>query len=67
MPQLSGVDLSRKLLKIRSDIPIILHTGYSTMVDASEAREAGVSSFMIKPLSMTKVSHQIRDVIEGKS
>lgn len=66
MPQMSGVELSGRITALRPDIPVILHTGYSTKIDASEARAAGIQSFMIKPLSMAKLSRLVRDVLDGK-
>lgn len=66
MPSMSGVELSAKITNIRPDIPVILHTGYSTKIDAGEARAAGIQSFMIKPLSMAKLSRLVRDVLDGK-
>ncbi len=64
MPQMSGVEFARKITEIRGDIPVILHTGYSSVVNAAEARAAGVRSFMIKPLSMAKLARQIREVLD---
>lgn len=66
MPLMSGVEFAREITAVRSDIPVVLHTGYSTMIDAGEARAAGVRSFMIKPLSMAKLSRLVRDVLDGK-
>lgn len=66
MPSMSGVELSERITALRPEIPVILHTGYSTKIDASEARAAGIQSFMIKPLSMAKLSRQVRDVLDGK-
>lgn len=66
MPKMSGVELSERITALRPDIPVILHTGYSTKVDAGQARAAGIQSFMIKPLSMAKLSRLVRDVLDGK-
>ena len=52
MPELSGLDMSRKILQRRSDIPIILCTGYSDSVNEHIAIQAGISRFMLKPLNM---------------
>ena len=50
MPGLSGFDMAKKMLDIRSDIPIILCTGYSEYVNAEKAQQNGIAGFMYKPI-----------------
>jgi CheY-like chemotaxis protein len=40
MPNMSGLDLAKELLDIKTDIPIILCTGYSKLVDEEKALAA---------------------------
>jgi signal transduction histidine kinase/CheY-like chemotaxis protein len=49
MPVMTGVELSKNILKIRPDIPIILCTGHSVLVNESSAIELGISSYLSKP------------------
>jgi CheY-like chemotaxis protein len=49
MPGITGVDLARMMLQIRPDIPIILCTGFSTLVNESQARAFGIKEFAMKP------------------
>ena len=51
MPGLTGVELSKALIAIRSDIPIILCTGYSEKADEEQARELGVRKLLNKPVN----------------
>jgi len=39
MPSLSGLELSKKMLDVRNDIPIILCTGYSSMISGENAND----------------------------
>jgi CheY-like chemotaxis protein len=39
MPDMTGIDLSRELLHIRADIPIILCTGFSEQIIEEKARK----------------------------
>ncbi|THB72219.1 MAG: PAS domain S-box protein, partial [Desulfobulbaceae bacterium] len=39
---LNGIDLSRKILQIRRDIPILLQTGYNASISGEALREAGI-------------------------
>jgi signal transduction histidine kinase/ActR/RegA family two-component response regulator len=59
MPAMTGVQLAQKLRRIRDDIPIVLCTGFSPMVDADRARALGINAFCMKPLDMRDLSHKI--------
>jgi CheY-like chemotaxis protein len=52
MPHMTGAMLVCALRRIRPDIPIILCTGYSSGIDADEARAQGIEAFLMKPLSL---------------
>jgi signal transduction histidine kinase/ActR/RegA family two-component response regulator len=49
MPHMSGVRLTRRMHDIRADVPVILFTGFRDSFNERQAREAGVSEFMLKP------------------
>ena len=65
MPQLTGTDLAREMLRIRPGIPIILCTGFSREINEQMAREAGIAEFAIKPLSMSNLSEAIRKALKN--
>ncbi len=52
MPGLTGIELARRMLRLRPDLPIILCTGYSNQVDEAQAQAAGIRGFAMKPLAM---------------
>ncbi|MFH0996242.1 MAG: response regulator [Pseudomonadota bacterium] len=64
MPDMNGVTLSRELLKIRRDIPIILYTGFSELVTEGEAMDAGIKAFVMKPFSLKEIAKRIRSVLD---
>ncbi len=66
MPKMTGADLAVKLLAVRSDIPIILCTGYSSIVDAEKAMDLGISEFILKPIVKRDIAKLIRKVLENK-
>lgn len=66
MPVLTGKDLAIELLKIRPDIPIILCTGYSSMISKENAKEIGIREFCMKPLSMEQLAKTVRKVLDEK-
>jgi PAS domain S-box-containing protein len=67
MPNLTGIQLTQKLLKIRPDIPIVLCTGHGEIVTPEEAHAAGIREFLIKPVNKTKFARTIRRVLDQKS
>ncbi len=59
MPLLPGTQLAQELRRIRDDIPIILCTGFSHIVDAERAHALGINAFCMKPLDMVELARQI--------
>lgn len=59
MPELTGLELSEKIKKVRPDIPIILFTGYSDQVSKNAAVEAGIDEYCMKPISMRDLSNVV--------
>ena len=66
MPGLSGMGLAGKVFKAAPDVPVILITGYSETVSAEQAKRAGVSAFLMKPLTRKEVAETVRRVIDAK-
>lgn len=66
MPNMSGDELAREIMKIRSDIPIILCTGFSEMINEESAKEMGISAFVMKPIIMNEIADTIREVLDNK-
>ena len=64
MPDMTGVDLARKLLKVRGDIPIILCTGYNEKISPDKARRVGIREFLLKPQSKGELDLTIRRVLD---
>ncbi len=65
MPDLTGVDLIKKMKKIKPDVSTILCTGYSNQIDADKAHALGISAFVLKPLRLVTLSQLIRQVLDG--
>lgn len=65
MPGMSGFDMARMMLQIRHDIPIILCTGYSALVDEQKAKSQGIREFALKPLNNSTIAGLIRKVLDA--
>ncbi len=59
MPTMSGTDLTRELLRIRSDLPVILTTGYIRSQDQELARQAGVRELILKPDTVEELGNAL--------
>jgi CheY-like chemotaxis protein len=66
MPNMTGVDLAKEIMKIRPDIPIILCTGYSEAIDEETAKEMGIREFIMKPILMKDLAAIIRKVLDSE-
>ena len=66
MPGMSGLDLAKSMLQIRPDIPIILCTGYSTLVNERVAKSRGIKGFALKPLTKSAIAKLIRQMLDGE-
>jgi len=66
MPMTTGDKLARKLIEIRSDIPIILCTGFSELISKEIAADIGIRDFLMKPLTAKILAHTVRKVIDGE-
>jgi PAS domain S-box-containing protein len=64
MPQMSGVKLSEKLREIQNNIPIIICTGHSSLIDEEKAKDIGISAFAMKPITMSEIAKLIRNVLD---
>jgi len=64
MPGMTGTELAQQMLQIRQDIPIILCTGYSSLINQEMAKVYGIKEFAMKPLAMKDIAILLRKVIE---
>ncbi|MFH2059210.1 MAG: response regulator [Pseudomonadota bacterium] len=64
MPHLAGDELSKKMLSLRPDIPIILCTGHSNRLTPEEIEQIGIRQFLMKPMILDHLAFTIRDVLD---
>jgi PAS domain S-box-containing protein len=65
MPHMTGADLAKELMRIRPDIPIILCTGFSEVINAEEAKTLGIREFIMKPFATREIAEITRHVLDG--
>ncbi|RLB72118.1 MAG: hypothetical protein DRH07_05395 [Deltaproteobacteria bacterium] len=64
MPDVSGQDLIKELLKIKPKLLTILCTGYSTKIDEDKAKKLGIKAFCMKPLDLAELLEKTRRVLD---
>jgi CheY-like chemotaxis protein len=64
MPQMTGFDLTREILSVKPDVPVILCTGFSEQVSDEQASTIGVKRVIMKPLPIREVAETIREVLD---
>lgn len=55
LPEVSGLDATREILRIRPDLPVIATTANAFDEDAQACREAGCAGYLSKPLQFRKL------------
>ena len=63
MPHLTGLELARGILAIRPDMPIIMCTGFSELVNEEQAKAQGIREFLMKPVMKRDMSQAIRQAL----
>ena len=63
MPDLSGLELTRKILEIRPDIPIIVSTGFTDKIEEN-IKKRGIHDLILKPITVSDVARKIRRVLD---
>jgi PAS domain S-box-containing protein len=64
MSKMKGTELSRKIKGIRSDIPIILISGYGETIGKKELEAAGIQTRFSKPFNSTEFLGGIRVILD---
>jgi len=66
MPHMTGTELAVQILRMRPDIPIVLCTGFSASVTEEQAKELGIRSFLLKPVSPVLLAQTISALLVEK-
>ena len=66
MPGMTGLELARELRAIRPDVPIILSTGFSELINEKRVKELGVRELVMKPFTTIRLARIIRRILDAK-
>ena len=67
LPGMSGFDLVRRTKSIKSNIPVIMITAYSTIQGQQEAADLGVLRYFPKPLDTDEMLSAVHQALYGET
>ncbi len=67
MPVITGAALAQKMMAVKPDLPVILCSGYSEIINREKSLALGIRQYWQKPVVMSKLLKSVRDILdEGK-
>lgn len=66
MPAMSGLQFARELRKMRSDIPIVLTSGYFDPENQRQAAKLGVRAILAKPVGAKELLGALPDILQNR-
>jgi len=64
MPDLTGLELTEAIMGLRSDIPVILCTGFADPAMAKKTKKIGIAEIIKKPFGVQEFAETIRRVLD---
>jgi FixJ family two-component response regulator len=64
LPDVSGLDLQKRVALERKDMPVIFVTGYGDVATTVKAMKAGAAEFLMKPFGEEVLLSAVRDALE---
>lgn len=65
MPGVTGAELAKKIVELRENIPVILYTGHSDLIDQEKASMIGISRFLKKPITTENLARVVRELLDS--
>lgn len=66
MPNMTGIELVKKLKQIRADVKTIVCTGYSENMNSEKAEELGIQGFLAKPATRLEFAGKVRAILDNR-
>ncbi|HBZ57211.1 MAG TPA: hypothetical protein DEO88_17555 [Syntrophobacteraceae bacterium] len=66
MPQMTGTELATALRQLQPDLPVIVCTGFSELLDAEKARSMGIDGYLMKPVLLDDLARLVRSVLDER-
>ena len=63
MPDMTGIQLAKKILSVKPGFPIILQSGFGSEVQKSKNQGLDIKEVLIKPVTTAEMSQAVRRVL----
>ena len=63
MPHMTGGDLTKAVLEIRPDMPVILATGFNQRISFEQAKRIGARTLLMKPMTLRDLATAVRGAL----
>jgi CheY-like chemotaxis protein len=63
MPEMNGIELSKRILEKRPDVPILLCTGFAENITPEDVHEIGIRGMVMKPPIATELADIVKSTI----
>lgn len=66
MPNMTGIELSREILALKPEMPIILCSGYSDHINQTDIKQYGIRRYLHKPVEFGELTSAISVLLAEK-
>ncbi|MBU2628490.1 MAG: response regulator [Proteobacteria bacterium] len=66
LPAMTGLTLAFKIKQIKPDIPVIICTGFSEVINEENYHDMGIDGFLMKPVSSEETLELVRHLLNNK-
>jgi PAS domain S-box-containing protein len=67
MPGMTGISLAEEILRVRSDMPVILCSGHSNSIDLNSKEARGIVEVINKPVSKSELGGVLKKVFDNSA
>lgn len=64
MPEMDGIKLAKKMLRVRPDMKIVLHTGYQEKLTREDAEKLGIKAIIQKPWTTASIAKLLAQILQ---
>lgn len=65
IPDINGPEILKKIKELNSSVPVIILTGQEYIYSAKQAVKNGAITYLIKPLSLTKIRSALKRALRS--
>jgi PAS domain S-box-containing protein len=67
MPGMAGTELARQMRQVRTDVPVLLISGYTGPVLSEQALSAGIERILTKPLDLRQIAEALSQMLSAQT